>query len=74
MSEHRAIQYAVTRFEFINPTSLPQSSEAYLRDDFDFAEYLGRSLVKIYTQTIRLGWGSFVFIIFAAVIWRMIVH
>jgi len=47
--------------------------ESYLRSDFDFADYLSKSIVKTYCETFGLSWGSFAFIIAAVIIWRFIV-
>lgn len=34
------------RDEFIAPTFLPVVSESFLREDFNFSEYLGKCLAK----------------------------
>ena len=71
---HREIQYAVMRQEFIAPTHIPTTRESYLRSDFDFAEYLSRCLANVVSQTFRLSWATFVFIIFCTGGWRALVY
>jgi len=44
------LEYFLVRQEFVFPTFLPILSEAFLRDDFNFATYLAKFLQSLLTQ------------------------
>jgi hypothetical protein len=49
-AEHKYIEFAIMRQEFICPTYLPPVAESFLRKDFDFGEYLTRSITDVLCQ------------------------
>lgn len=61
-------KYAVMRGLFISPAYLPQVSESYLRSDFNFSEYLTRSLGEILTKAFQITWLGYGIIVVAIII------
>jgi hypothetical protein len=52
------LQYLLMRQNFISPSYLPTVSENFLRDDFNFAEYLTLCLDKSLTQLYKFSVAS----------------
>ena len=67
----KQIEYILMRQSFIAPSFLPSVSEAFLRDDFNFSEYLGRVLSKIFTKAFVFSISSFIFILGFIYIWTL---
>ena len=59
----KQIQYILMRQSFIAPSFLPPVAEGFLRDDFNFAEYLGRVLSKVFTKAFVFSISSFIFVL-----------
>ena len=49
----KELEYFLIRQEFISPTFLPVVGEDFLRDDFDFAQYLGGCMAKTSAEAFR---------------------
>ena len=72
--EHKYIEYAMMRQEFICPTFLPPMAESFLRNDFDFGEYLSRCICNQLCQFFHFSWFSYLFVMFGVCMWRIVVY
>lgn len=63
------IEYFLMRQSFIAPSYLPVVGEAFLRDDFNFAEYLGRSLSDTFTRICVFSVSSFLIALSFSYFW-----
>jgi len=61
--KRKQIQYILMRQSFIAPSFLPPVAEGFLRDDFNFSEYLGRVLSKVFTKAFVFSISSFIFVL-----------
>ena len=52
------LEYFLLRQEFISPSFLPVVGEDFLRDDFDFAIYLGGCMAKVSAQSFRYAFTT----------------
>ena len=72
------LEYFVMRDNFICPSYLPIVSESILRIDFNFCDYLGRSLAKTFRKIFEFSISSFIialiYIIFHLVISQLKSH
>ena len=66
------IEYVLIRQEFIAPTFLPVISEAFLRDDFNFALYLSHALGGVLGFVFNLSTTSLVTAVVNICIWAAI--
>jgi hypothetical protein len=62
------------RQEFICPTYLPPLAENFLRNDFDFGEYLSRCLTSILASLFSFSWLSYILILIGIALWRLVVY
>ena len=44
------LEFLLMRENFISPSLLPVIAESFLRSDFNYSEYLGRSLSKVFSM------------------------
>lgn len=65
------VQYLLMRQSFIAPSFLPPVGESFLRDDFNFSEYLGRVLSKVFTRAFVYSISSFIFILGFIYLWTL---
>lgn len=65
------VQYLLMRQSFIVPSFLPPVGESFLRDDFNFSEYLGRVLSKVFTRAFVYSISSFIFILGFIYLWTL---
>ena len=54
-----ALEYFIMRDHFICPSFIPILGECLLRGDFNFSEYLGRSLAKSFSKIFQFSITSF---------------
>jgi hypothetical protein len=73
-AEHRNIEFAIIRQEFICPTYLPPVAETFLRKDFDFGEYLSRCIADILVKLFSFSWLSYVLILIGIALWRIVIY
>ena len=66
------LEYILMRQEFIAPSFLPAISEAFLRDDFNFAEYLSNCLECVLRFIFNLSLCSLTTAMVNVVIWALI--
>ena len=66
------LQYIMMRQEFIAPTFLPVVAESFLRDDFDFAQYLTRGLDRVYGYVFNLTSSALITVVVNICIWAAI--
>lgn len=66
------LEYILMRQEFIAPTFLPIISEAFLRDDFNFAEYLTYSLDRVFGYVFNLTSPALITVIANICLWASI--
>ena len=69
---HNQLDYITMRQEFIAPTFLPVIGEAFLRDDFDFSEYLAHGLEQTLRYVFNLSSASLITVIINVAIWASI--
>src|SRR5262245_24144200 len=69
----KQLDYIIMRQEFIAPTFLPAVAEAFLRDDFNFAEYLAHGLERTLFYVFNLSTASLMTAIIAFSIWATII-
>ena len=72
--KREALEYFLTRQEFIAPTFLPTIAESFLRDDFYFAGYLGRAIAKCSEKAFKLSVSSLLVITLISFIWYGIIQ
>ena len=72
--EHKYIEYAMMRQEFICPTFLPPMAESFLRNDFDFGEYLSRCICDSLCQFFHFTWFSYLFVMLGVCMWRVVIY
>jgi hypothetical protein len=66
-----AVEYGIMRQEFLTPSQTVALTEAFLRPDFDFAEYLSVSLGSVLSKLFSLSWLGLLVMILAVVFWRL---
>lgn len=69
-----AMQYAVMRQEFICPTYLPYTTEMFLRNDFNLAEYLAKCLAEAVERGMQLSGIGFAVLIICVGTWRLVIY
>ena len=67
------LEYFLIRQEFISPTFLPVVGEDFVRDDFDFARYLGGCMAKASSESFRYALSTLLSVVFATGIY-LILH
>jgi len=73
-SAQSAIQYAVMRQEFICPTYLPYTTELFLRNDFNLAEYLAKCFAEVVERGMQLSGIGFLVLLVCVGTWRLIIY
>ena len=63
------LEYFLIRQEFVFPTFLPILSEAFLRDDFNFATYLAKSLAKTSDSMFKYSFVSLLTVVVVGGLW-----
>ena len=66
------LEYILTRQEFIAPSFLPTISESFLRDDFNFAEYLSYGFEHVLGYMFNLSSVSLITIGISMSLWASI--
>ena len=66
------LSYLIMRQLFISPTYLPAVGEAFLRDDFDFAQYLTLCLEKSLDAILTINFWTFTWFFACFGIWYAI--
>jgi hypothetical protein len=73
-SAQSAMQYAVMRQEFICPTYLPYTTEMFLRNDFNLAEYLSKCFAEVIERGMQLSGIGFAVLLLCVGTWRLIIY
>lgn len=67
----KELEYFLIRQEFISPTFLPVVGEDFLRDDFDFAYYLGGCMTKASSESFRYAVSTLWAVFFSMAIYTL---
>ena len=71
-SRQGALEYLLMRQDFISATYLPPLAESFLRDDFNFAEYLVRCLAKVLGEIFSFELTTVATVLINLLVWAVI--